>query len=429
MCPPPDTPPGQDAEGLQKGKADADQGFSPKKSGGKATEECPPCKERWLKVAWTTEEVYCADMATMSGEACGIDSEVTGQGTVKVADKGVGSPSAPGQSSFKLEWKACGVDFAAEPPAKSLPPKLPAIGELSADGMSATTPKALVVKRLPDQPLAAVTIACQSPKTVNGTNNYAWTAAFQLGVKDAKIKLEQTLQIKKGWLGKWVTFDPAKDKLKQTFGYVKKDGAAWKYWDDTAAAWQALPRAATDYTINNMVFVDAGGGKFKSRDQPAFSWPESFAEPAEYETMKKDWLKNIHDVWSRVFLVKHKECTGVGLCQWDLDVDVKWSDNAGDKLVYAIWAAEWERSNASDWYLSEDRLGVAGHECGHLLAAYDEYTGGAIHPTTKVIEDDTIMGASLTTARPRHLDDLRDEIRKKIKGWIGRDWELEIKPR
>jgi hypothetical protein len=430
MSPPP-VPPGNagDAKGLQSSKAGAEKDFSSKKTAGKATEQCPPCKERWLKVAWTTAEVYCADTATLSGQAAGIESEVVGQGQVTVSDSGVGSPSAPGQSSFSLQWKASGVDFTAQPPATSLPPKLPAVGNLSADGMSATTPKALVVKRLPDQPFSKVTIACKSPKKVNGTNDYEWTAAFQLGVKDAKIKLKQTLQIKKGWLGKWVSFDPAKDKLAQTFGFVKKDGATWKYWDTGAAGWKALPRAASDYTMTNMVFVDAGGGKFVGRDQPKFTWPESFAQPTDYEKMKKAWLKNIHDVWSRKFLVKHKHCTGVGLCQWDIDIDVHWSDNAGDKLVYAIWAAEWERSNASDWFLTEDRLGVAGHECGHLLAAYDEYTGGAIHPGTKKIEEDSIMGQNLTTAKTRHLADLRKEIRKKIKGWIGRDWELEIKRR
>jgi hypothetical protein len=72
---------------------------------------------------------------------------------------------------------------------------------------------------------------------------------------------------------------------------------------------------------------------------------------------------------------------------------------------------------------------VAGHECGHLLGAYDEYTGGAIHPKTKKIEADSIMGQNLKAAKPRHLDGLRDEAQKKIKSWIGRDWDLEIKKR
>ncbi len=428
MSPPPSQGTATESSGLQSSRAGADAEFSPKKTAGKAPEECPPCKKRSLKVEWATTEVYCADLATMNGTAVGIEQEVTGTGAVKVKDNHVGSPSAPGQTSFKLEWKACGVDFTAEPPATALPATLPAVGDLSADGLSATTPKALVVKRLPDKGFEAVSIPCNSPKSVNGTNNYAWTAAFQLGVKDAAIKLKQTLQIKKGWLGKWVTLDPAQDGVAQAWAYIKKDGATWKYWNTAESAWKDLPRAVTAYTVTNMVFVESGGA-FKGRDQPTFTWPESFAQPTDYDAMKGKWMQNIVDNWGRAFLVKHKHCSGVGLCQWNLDIDVAWSDTTGDKLVYAIWAADWERSNASDWYLSETRLGVAGHECGHLLAAYDEYTGGAIHPTTKLIEEDSLMGQNLTTAKPRHLDDLREELRKRIKAWIGRDWELEIKPR
>jgi hypothetical protein len=379
-------------------------------------------------VVWTTAEVYCADQATMTGTAVGIDSEVTGNGSVKVGDDAVGSPSAPGQTSFPLKWQASGVDFKAQPPAKHLPDKLPAVGELSADGMSATTAKALVVKRLPDRGFEKVTIPCASPKSVNGQANYGWTAAFELGVQDAKLKIKQTLQIQKAWLGTWVEFDAAKDKLAQKSAYAKKDGAAWKYWDIASSSWQALPRKFDAYTSHKEVFIESGGS-FKGRDNTSLTWPESFAQPAEYETMKTKWMKNIKDNWGRKFLVKHTKCTGIGLCQWDLDIDVSWNTTSGDKLVYAIWAADWERSNASDWYLSEDRLGVAGHECGHLLAAYDEYPLGAIHPTTKKIDDDSLMGKNLTQAKARHLDDVRKVVRQKIKGWIGRDWDLEVKQR
>ena len=108
-------------------------------------------------------------------------------------------------------------------------------------------------------------------------------------------------------------------------------------------------------------------------------------------------------------------------------MEVKWDDNAGDKLVYAIAAQDWERSNAKDWYLSEHRLGVAGHECGHLLGAYDEYTGGAIDTATNIIDNDSIMGQNLTKGHPRHLDGLRDQVKSKINGWIGRSWDFEVK--
>lgn len=419
---------GQGKGGSGEGGSGGQGKSSPKASGngGKATLECPPCPLRRLSVQWSVDEVYCADPAALNGTASGITEEVEAQATILSKGNAVGSGSAKGQSNFKVDWKASGINF--EKPAGTMPEKLPVVGQLSADGLQATTPKALAAKRLPDKAPEKVSFTCKSPKSVNGTNNYEWTAAFKLGVEDASIKLKQTLQIKKAWLGKWVSLDAKKDKTAQGWGFVKKDGVAWKYWNNTDSAWKALPRDIGQYTVTNIVFVEKGG-KFVGRDDATQTWPESFSQPKDYESMKTKWLKNIHDTWDKKFKVKHKECTGVGLCEWDLRVQVNWSAGAGDKLVWAIWAADWERSNASDWFLSETRLGVAGHECGHLLGAYDEYTGGAIHPKTKKIVDNSIMGQNLTTAYPRHLDDMRKQLKKKISSWIGRDWPLVVKAR
>jgi len=414
---------------LGSSKSGADTAFAKDQSAGSPSKTCPADKAKSLTVEWSTEEVYCADPASLLGKATGIAGSVTGSGSVKVHDRSVATITGPGQSTFKLDWKACGVDFAPLPGGGKMPDKLPAVGGLSADGMSAKTPKGLALKRLPDKDPEAVSFNCSSPKSVNGTNDYSWSAAFKLGVKNATIQVKQTLQIKKAWLGKWVSFDKAKDKIDQTWGFVKKSGANWKYWDTTGPAWKALPRNVSSYTLQNITFVK-DGTSFKSRDDGgAQTWPEGFAEPKDYESMKKKWHKNIQDTWARKFKIKHKDCAGAGLCAWDVDIDVDWSAGAGDKLVYAIWAADWERSNASDWYLSETRLGVAGHETGHLLGAYDEYTGGAIHPGTKKIEDNTIMGQNLTGALPRHLEGFRDEVEKKIKSWIGRSWKLEVQKR
>lgn len=400
-------------------------GFSKTGVAGGAVQPCAPTAKRNLSVVWSVEEVYCADPAALNGTATGIAGEVQASAHIVAKGKNVDSGTAKGQSSFKVDWKAQKVNF--EKGGAKMPDRLPLVGKLSADGMEATTPKALAAKRLPDQVASAVTIACSSPKAVNGTADYGWTAAFKLGVENASVKVQQTLQIKKAWLGKWVLFDAKKDKLAQAFGFVKKSGTHWKYWDTAKTQWKALPRDVSAYSLTPMVFVQSGKSFVSRDDGGKFSWPEAFAQPATYEAMKAKWLKNIHQTWDKAFHVKHKDCTGIGMCEWDVAVAVDWSAAAGDKLVHAVWSAEWERSNANDWYLSENRLGVAGHECGHLLGAYDEYTGGAIHPGSKKIEDDSIMGQNLTTAKPRHFDGFRDELKKKIKTWIGRDWPLEVK--
>jgi len=412
---------------LGESKSGADTAFADEQCAGAPAKTCPGDKKKTLSVEWSTDEVYCADPASLDGTATGIASQVTGTGTVKVQDKTVKTLNGKGQSTFKLDWKASGVDFKALPTGK-MPDKLAAVGDLSADGLSAKTPKALALKRLPDKDPEAVSFACSSPKTVNGTNDYAWTAAFKLGVKNTTVQVKQTLQIKKAWLGKWASFDAAKDKLAQTWGFVKKSGAKWKYWDTTAKDWKALPRNVSSYTLTNILFVK-DGASFKGREDATQVWPESFEEPKNYEAMKGKWKKNMNDTWGKKFKINVKDCAGAGLCAWDVDIEMDWSAGAGDKLVYAVWSAEWERSDASDWYLSENRLSLAAHEGGHLLGAYDEYTGGAIHPGTKKIVEDSVMGQNLTKAEPRHLDDFRDQMEKKVKAWIGRDWKLEVKKR
>jgi hypothetical protein len=424
---------GGKATHLAESKDAKDKTYSKDKKGGSPKEPCTPVEERWLKVKWTEAEVYCGDPANLQGTAKGIKKEVEGTGQAKVKykekdERSVATMKARGQTSFELKWPmACGLDFSPPKKGESSPAKLPVEGTLAADGMNAKTPQALAVKRLPDQEPKQVSIPCSSPKSVNGTSNYSWDAKFKLGVKDTDLLVRMTLQVKKAWLGKSISFAAA-DKLKQPWGYIKKSGAAWKYYDTAKKSWEAVPRDISKYKVTGIVFVKSGTD-YVSRDDASKKWPEAFAEPTNFETKKTAWLKNIHQVWDHKLKLQRKDLKGAapGCCEWPLDVKVSWSDAAGDKTVYIIWAQEYERSNARDWYLTYPSDGVAGHECGHLLAAYDEYAGGAIHPKTRKIDANTIMGQNLTTAKPRHLDDMRKETEKQIKSWIGREWKLEVK--
>ena len=228
-----------------------------------------------------------------------------------------------------------------------------------------------------------------------------------------------------------MSLDEENDKTTIGWGYINKVGSTWKYWDTSAKEgdrWKPLPRSIDSYTVNNIFFVKSGSD-FVGRDNPAHKWPEAFAEPPQLEAKKKAWLENIHKVWGGAFALHRDGCQSGSsdCCRWKLRVKVEWSDKPGDKTVYAVWAAGWERSNAKDWFLTESRVGVAAHECGHLLGAYDEYTGGAVDPGTNKVEDDSIMGAKLTRGYPRHLDGMRDEIAKLINTQVSRSWSFEVK--
>lgn len=411
------------------GRSGSGQASSVKESSAAAAQPAKPepkeaveevtAKKKTLVARWSHAEAYCADQVQLLGSATnmGAGTAAAGQGSVPKAGT-VASLQGRGQNSFNLPWTVKDVVF----PGPQAPPKKDVQGKLSAGGLTAMAPQPLAVKRVPDSQAKPVSFKLTSGK-------YGWTAAFRLAISGRKLLVQQTLQITPAWLGKWVSFDAEADG-RSGWGFVKKDAATWMFYDSSATppAWTALPRGISKYTVNNMVFIKSGDA-FVARDQPDFKWPEVFATPVDYVQKKAAWLANIHQVWDDKFNLKHKGCksSSSGCCTWRIRVSVQWSDSAGDKAIYAVAAQEWERSNAKDWYLSEHRIGVAAHECGHLLGAYDEYEGGAVDPATNIIVKNSVMGSDLATPFARHLDGLRDQAKGLINPAIGRSWAFEVK--
>jgi hypothetical protein len=378
-----------------------------------------PEPEKSLLARWNVAKAFCGDEVILQGTGENLGTGVAAQGKLTLVGKGeLPTLEGKGDTAFSLPWPVKDVIF-----EKGDPPHLEVEASLEAGGLSAAPPKPLEVFRLPDIATKSVTIARTAGK-------YAWTGAFRVRAHAGAIHIDQTLEIEPAWLGKWVNLDATKDKTKIGWAFIKKAGGAWQYWDTgaTPAAWTALPRGIDAYTVNSLFFVKTATG-YVARDNAATAWPESFSTPANLETKKAAWLKNIHDTWDRKFKVHRKGCKSskAGCCTWKLKVKVVWSDKPGDKKIYAVWAQDWERSNAKDWYLTEERLGVAAHEGGHLLGAYDEYTGGAVDPVSNKIEENSIMGQNLAKGFPRHLDGLRDEVAKIVNSAVHRHWKLEIK--
>ena len=385
---------------------------------GSSTQPCPAEDKQLLTVQWQPLTSYCGDRIAVKATAKGMPANTKANAQVKMDGKTVATLEGTGMNSFNLPWEVKDVVFTGE----AMPVKFSVQAMFVAGGQSKQTEKDLDILRVPDKAPEPISFTRRSGR-------FGWTAAFRAGINKNQLTIQQTIQIKKAWLGKWVEFDNTLDG-RSGWSWVKKVGTDWKFWDTsvTPNAWSPLPRGISDYTVNNVVFVQKGS-EFVSRDNDSFKWPEAFSEPSNYAQKKNDWLSNIHQVWDNKFELLRKNCqsSDKNCCKWRIRVEVKWDDNAGDKLVYAIAAQDWERSNAKDWYLSEHRLGVAGHECGHLLGAYDEYTGGAIDTATNIIDNDSIMGQNLTKGHPRHLDGLRDQVKSKINGWIGRSWDFEVK--
>ncbi len=410
---------GGGAPSIKEGSASAPEVSESEKPAEEEEEEKK--KKKTLTARWSPLEAYCADEVKLLGSATNMDAGTSASGVGSTVKAGsVASLDGTGQNSFTLEWRVKDVVFSSP----EMPPQKDVQGKLSAGGLTASAPQPLAVKRVPDKELQPVSFGLTS-------GQYGWTAAFRVGIEKRKLMIRQKLKVTPAWLGKWISFDSEADG-REGWGFVKKDAAAWVFWDTSASppAWTALPRGISEYTVNNLVFIQKGTS-FAARGQLSMEWSEAFAQPAGYEQKKAAWLANIHQVWDDKFYLHHKECksSSDSCCSWRVRVKVEWNASAvaSDKEIFAISAQEWERSNAKDWYLTEERIGVAAHECGHLLGAYDEYTGGAVDLTTNKIEDASIMGADLSVAHARHLDGLRDQAKNIINAAIGRSWTFEVK--
>jgi len=381
------------------------------------------CPRRLLRVEWSPREAYCGDRVALIGTAQNMqpnteaNASITPRGATAATDRVRGT----GQDTFNLPWQVHNVLFTGTPK----PQTCELIGRLVVEGQLAETPDPLVVRRVPDRGPEAVSFHLTS-------GVYRWDCNYNLQVQNDDLRVTITLHIQKAWLGKWVSFDPAAlpgGDGRSGWAFVKQDGATWKYWHTSSSSWRALPRNISAYTVNDIIFVRSGTS-YVGLDDASQTWPEAFPEPTNYESRKTAWRNNIQSVWDNQFKLLRTDCPSSAprsCCCWNIRVEMNWSETSGDKQMYAVWSQQNERSNARDWYLSDPDDGMAGHECGHLFGAYDEYLpDGALDPATNTVENDSIMGQNLTRAHERHFNNLRDQAASKINGWISRTWTFSV---
>lgn len=415
---------------------------TPPRSGGggtpaaSTTTSCPP---KLIEVHWTPREAMCGDPVRLVATAENMPANTAAQGKGAIttsANKTVLTESSTGQSLFNFPqantWAVKDVLFSGTP----TPLRHELKGEASALGQTAETKptEPLVVKRIPDkEPPEEVSASVTSTGFV-----CTWNSVFKIGFKDNKFITSLQMQYKKSWKGQWVSFDSAHDGGRSDWAFVKKVGADWKFWDNTAAtpSWAPLPRAIGSYTPNTIIFIKDGAA-FKSRSGSE-TWPEAFPESPtpSFDTVKDSWLANINATWDGKFKLHRKNCpsSDPNCCTWPIKVEAKWDSTSGQKLVYLVWTQQWAstvdgRSDAQDWYIGDNRTGLAPHEFGHLLGAYDEYTGGAMDPASSTIDPNTIMGQNLPlTPKTRHLGNWCKQVKDKMATWTSHShWEFEVK--
>lgn len=406
------------------------------KGGTPAASAKASCAPKLIEVHWSTREAMCGDPVRLIATAENMAADTAAKGKANIttsANKNVMSESSTGQAVFNFpkakDWKIKDVVFSGAPP----PLQHELQGKATAAGQTVETKptEPLVVKRIPDK-------APELVSTSITAGIYSWDSVFKISFKDNKLTTSIKMQYKKSWKGQWLSFDSAHDGGRTGWAYIKKVGADWKFWDKngTPPSWVALPRTISNYTVNTIIFIK-DGTSFKSRSGSQL-WPEAFPESPtpSFDTVKDGWLANIHTTWDGKFKLHRKGCPSSDptCCTWPVKIKATWDTGPGQKLVYLIWTQQWAgtddgRSDAQDWYIGDNRTGLAPHEFGHLLGAYDEYTGGAVDPATSTIDPNTIMGQNLPlTPKTRHMDNWCKEVRDKIRTWTGHSlWDFEVK--
>ena len=199
------------------------------------------------------------------------------------------------------------------------------------------------------------------------------------------------------------------------------DGKVWLPLPD-----KFTPNAAEYQSIafyqSGKTFISPSGG----------TWPEAFADyefndPA-YLDIRKGWVTHTHEYWTEKFALRRKGCISdpsVNCCRYQVQVDITFkeiSTHASDTIL--VGPGDF-RSNASTFFMGDDRPGLVPHESGHLMDNPDEYVGGAVDPklnddgATKGIDPDCIMGQNLSDVKKRHYHAFAVMLNKLINTAYG----------
>jgi hypothetical protein len=120
-----------------------------------------------------------------------------------------------------------------------------------------------------------------------------------------------------------------------------------------------------------------------------------------------NWEREIEKRWNGLFKAQIDGLTK------NLVFDVKFTHHQPHHKVL-LRSGNW-RPNSHNWYLDMPSS-VAAHEFGHLLGAYDEYSGGALDPNSMLIDGSSLMGANTSkgTLFIRHLSIVKEAIMEAL---------------
>jgi hypothetical protein len=425
---------------------------SPTSAPGATTEPCPLKQRKVLELKWEHDERWCSEKTSLSGKTRNYVDGETFNVNISVA----GGGNALNPASVTVTGEVFGSPFEIVDILPSGGPSWRPRSDLDAEASGVKTPAPLSVRFIPnvtrDKKSHNVIYKRTNPATATKpaeTVDVEMVCKFELESANYLVTFYGDLKYTRGWgrerleLGD-ATLTGGFSQFGVTNHWGKQDALGnWQYWD--GSAWQTPPAAWIPDNSNHFgaPFYKSGSSWFY-RDNPALSFPDTLSDWPEHlhkgagnfcDTKLGAWKTEMDSTWSDKFDLKRKNCksTAPECCRYKTRCVTQWIEapKYGDDIIIVYY--ENYRSDASSWSLGDNRVGLASHEFGHLLAAPDEY-GGVFSTQLGVndsdglsngIDPDCIMGVNLSVVKKRHLRGVCEMLARLVKDQFGRDYEYE----
>lgn len=373
-------------------------------------------------VSWRKTKVFCGDEALLAGAAKAMPAGALAQGTLGETGKAVANldPCTVSDGVVQGLFRAKDVgSLISEGWMAEFG------GTLEAGGAKAAAENTLQVCRPMDFSLMGFT-----SRPVHAVENgYAsLKPEFRGSLKGDEFEVTVKIKYEPGWrafmvrvAGSWF------------HGWRKADGT-YEYHD--GSVWKAAG-AVSDADIAETSLAGPSRKTVYYNTAP-FPTPARYPDYSVSDTDIEKSRSECEAAWSNRFYVKRRGCTGATeCCRWKIKLKVVFStseSNPDYAIVFVGSPGGPGRSNVLAWFMREEyadgsvhdvRDNVHAHEMGHMLGAWDEYTGGASKPGGP-ITDDSLMGANLNPPKAHHLADVAELLRQRLRARDSLDWNLEV---
>ncbi|HMV65202.1 MAG TPA: hypothetical protein PKA64_00030 [Myxococcota bacterium] len=137
--------------------------------------------------------------------------------------------------------------------------------------------------------------------------------------------------------------------------------------------------------------------------------PDASLDPATVRRRAIAWEREAERAWSGQVALQVS-----GMPPLTLDLDVRLDPPTGPATTVVVLPGAGP-ADLGGWRV-DNPDGIAAHEIGHLLGAWDEYTHGAQDPTQPVIDRTHLMGRESPGAvpHPRSYEPLAAELAQRL---------------